>query len=157
MVEFPRDPFWISKSVMKSIVDTDIKHGFKNGASLLFKAYHAPTLGELRIPWCIGKVHFTTCSKYNKADYCRIDFYCPWMSCNVKKRWFFMKPKLMKESKYQPTTAVNFSKVYNIQKVVQSTSFPEKSYVVIEVICETAKHTHLKGLKGGIHVLIDQD
>jgi hypothetical protein len=86
MTELPRDPFWINKSIFKSIIDQNIKNRFKQGASLLLKAYHAASFGDLRIPWCIAKVNFTKCQKYSKAEYCRIDFYCPWLSCNVRKR-----------------------------------------------------------------------
>ena len=68
-----------------------------------------------------------------------------------------MKPKLIKKSKYQPTTGVNFFKANSIQKLLQYTSYSEKIYALIEVICKATKHTHLKGLKGGICVSIDQD
>jgi hypothetical protein len=67
-LKFSRDPFWIYKDIIKSIVDTNLKNGFKEGASLLLKAYHLPTFGELQIPWCIEKVNFTTSSKYTKAS-----------------------------------------------------------------------------------------
>ena len=157
MIEVSWDPFWIYKDIIKSIVDTNVKNGFKEGASLLFKAYHAPTFGELQIPWCIDKVHFTTSSKYTKAEYCRIDFYCPWKSCSVRKRWFLLKQKLIKKSKNQPKTAINLAKVQAIEKLLYYTSYPNKSYAVVEIICQSVEHTHLKELKGGVRISIHQD
>jgi hypothetical protein len=34
-------------------------------------------------------------------------------------------------------------------------SYPEKSYAVIEIVCNQTQHTHLKGSKGGIRISID--
>jgi hypothetical protein len=156
MYEQTRDPFFIPKKLIKSILSDEKANGLESGASVMLKGYHTPVLKTLHVPYCIYKVHRSNGNQmYHKMDICRIDWYCPWKTCAVRKRWFIVDPEQVVKRTRKVTfrSRVNEEKERLCEKLLQM-EIPEKSYPVLEVLGGCLQHTHLKGEKGGVRVHI---
>lgn len=151
-----RAPFLLAKAFVESLTLKPDGDGLKPGSSLALRAFHTDIFG-LKIPWCISKVVRTKSEKlYSKAEDLRLDFYCPWQGCAVKKRWFLVdcsKINLVCDRKPRYQKQENMLKHILLKQFrSQHSSFPSSSYCVVELIYNDECHHHIKGSKGGARV-----
>ena len=156
--ETARIPFTISKALISSLISEEVQCGLLQGASIVLRTFHSKVFG-LSIPWCIEKTFRSDSAKYAKATELTIDFYCPWNSCEVLKRWIFVDPELLQNEikKKRLTTDVNIIKRAQLQRFVDAgVPVPADSFVVVEILGQTATHTHLKGSEGGVRIHVKE-
>jgi hypothetical protein len=155
MIEHNRDPFFIAKSIVDILLETEKENGMKTGASAVLACFHPQIFAKLRIPWCLYKVNRSQSSLYQKPDFLRIDWYCPWTSCNVTKRWYLVDCDALK-NKHIRMSGKGLTRIKNrMLKQLQSSNCPDENVGVIEIMDNERSHKHVKGMPGGQRIHIE--